>query len=74
MQSKLCLMSMERAAEELDFMQFGTLKLMFVEQVHIVRRLVRCVRVRLVCGIGSELVRIKCMVENGIGAVAGSLS
>ncbi len=45
-------MSMERAAEELDFMQFGTLKLMFVEQVHIVclqsalsvRRLYGCVR------------------------------
>jgi hypothetical protein len=26
-------MSMERAPEELDFMQFGTLKMIFMEQV-----------------------------------------
>ena len=32
-QSKLCLLSMDRAPEELDFMQYGTLKMIYMEQV-----------------------------------------
>ena len=34
-QSKLCLMSGVRSKEEVEFMQFGTLKLMFIEQVRV---------------------------------------
>ena len=34
-QSKLCLMTGVRSTEEVEFMQFGTLKLMFMEQVRV---------------------------------------